>query len=68
MFKSSTGKTINNYVNNLRIEASKKMLLETNLHISQIADNCGFNDSKYFCKVFGKYVNLTPTEFRKKYK
>ena len=68
MFKSSTGKTINNYVNNLRIEASKKMLLETNLHIAQIADSCGFNDSKYFCKVFGKYVSLTPTEFRKKYK
>ncbi|MGN0178802.1 MAG: response regulator [Monoglobaceae bacterium] len=68
MFKSSTGKTINNYVNNLRIEASKKMLLETNLHIAQIAGNCGFNDAKYFCKVFGKYVNLTPTEFRKKYK
>ena len=68
MFKSSTGKTINNYVNNLRIEESKKMLLETNLHIAQIADSCGFNDSKYFCKVFGKYVSLTPTEFRKKYK
>lgn len=44
------------------------MLLETNLHIAQIADSCGFNDSKYFCKVFGKYVSLTPTEFRKKYK
>lgn len=68
MFKSSTGKTINNYVNNLRIEASKKMLLETNLHIAQIAESCGFNDAKYFCKVFGKYVNQTPTEFRKKYK
>ena len=68
MFKSSTGKTINNYVNNLRIEASKKLLLETNMHITQIANNCGFNDAKYFCKVFGKYTNQTPTEFRKKYK
>lgn len=68
MFKSVTGETINYYVNKLRIENAKKMMLETNMTIVKISQRCGFNDAKYFCKVFGKYTNLTPTNFRKKYK
>lgn len=68
MFKSVTGETINYYVNKLRIENAKKMMLETNMTIVKISQKCGFNDAKYFCKVFGKYTNQTPTDFRKKYK
>lgn len=67
-FKSITGETINHYINNLRIENSKKLILETNKSISDISKLCGFNDAKYFCKVFGKYTKTTPTSFRKKYK
>ncbi|MDD6482965.1 MAG: response regulator [Clostridiales bacterium] len=68
MFKSVTGETINYYVNKLRIENAKKMMLETNMTIVKISQRCGFNDAKYFCKVFAKYTDLTPTNFRKKYK
>lgn len=67
-FKSITGETINHYINNLRIENAKKLILETNSSISDISKQCGFNDAKYFCKVFGKYTKSTPTSFRKKYK
>lgn len=67
-FKSVTGETINHYINNMRIENSKKLMLETNKSIADISKLCGFNDAKYFCKVFGKYAKSTPTSFRKKYK
>ena len=67
-FKSITGETINHYINNMRIENSKKLILETNKSIADISKLCGFNDAKYFCKVFGKYTKTTPSSFRKKYK
>ena len=67
-FKSITGETINHYINNLRIENSKKLIIETNKSIADISKICGFNDAKYFCKVFGKYTKETPSNYRKKYK
>ena len=67
-FKSITGETINHYVNNLRINKAKNLILDTNKSIAEISKLCGFNDAKYFCKVFAKYTNHTPTSFKKKFK
>ena len=67
-FKSITGETINHYVNNLRINKAKNLILDTNKSIAEISSLCGFNDAKYFCKVFAKYTNHTPTSFKKKFK
>lgn len=67
-FKSVTGETINHYVNNLRISKAKSLILDTNKSIAEISSLCGFNDAKYFCKVFAKYTNYTPTNFKKKFK
>ncbi|MBP3360882.1 MAG: response regulator [Clostridia bacterium] len=65
-FKKITGDTLNHYINSIRISEAKK-LLHTDKNIAAISGLCGFNDSKYFCKVFGKYTGVTPTQFRKKY-
>ena len=67
-FKSITGETINHYVNNLRVNKAKNLILDTNKSIAEISSLCGFNDAKYFCKVFAKYTNHTPTSFKKKFK
>ena len=67
-FKSDTSQTINHYINHIRIEKSKQLILSSNASIAEISQKCGFNNSKYFCKVFQKYTSLTPTNFRKKYK
>lgn len=67
-FKAVIGKTINNYVNDLRISQAKKLIIETNKHINEISGLCGFNDAKYFCKVFNKYTGMTPVKFRGKYR
>ncbi len=67
-FKSVTNETINHYINSMRVEKSKKLIVETNKSIAEISRLCGFNDAKYFCKVFGKYTKTTPSAYRKKFK
>ncbi len=65
VFKQATGKTIFNYLNELRIVKAKK-LLENGLHsISDVAEMTGFNDAYYFSKVFKKYAGTTPGRYSK---
>lgn len=67
-FKQQTGHTINHYLTQIRINAAKKLLVESDYKINEISDMCGFNDSKYFCKVFKKHTSLQPSEYKKKNK
>ena len=53
------------YLNQLRVEKSKSLLLSGNTSISEICDLCGFEDQSYFCKVFKKITGVTPDKFRK---
>ena len=64
-FKEQTGMSIIDYINKTRIENSKKLLRETNFHISVIAEKVGIADYNYFSRVFKKYVGISPTEYRK---
>ncbi len=63
LFKEITGIGINEYINNIRISAAEKLLIETALPITQIATDCGFNDSNYFATVFKKIKGITPKKF-----
>ena len=63
-FKSITGETINHYINTMRIENSKKLILETNKSIADISKLCGFNDAKYFARVVKKHFGCTPRELK----
>ncbi|MDN5324171.1 MAG: two-component system, response regulator YesN [Clostridia bacterium] len=63
-FKNATGKNLKDYINRLRIEKSKQLLLETDYSVIIISDKVGFNNINYFSKVFKKYVGYTPTEWR----
>lgn len=68
-FKELTEKTPMDYLNYYRVECAKEKLKETDLSITEIAYDCGFNDISYFTKVFKKYnTNLTPREFLKLHK
>lgn len=65
-FKELTNKTPMEYLNYYRVECAKEKLKESNLSITEIAYDCGFNDISYFTKVFKKYnSNLTPRTFLK---
>ncbi|HQC82730.1 MAG TPA: AraC family transcriptional regulator [Bacillota bacterium] len=65
LFKKHTNLSISSYIQLLRIELAKKMLQETDTDINIVAEKCGFSDFSYFCRCFKKYVQMTPSEFRK---
>ncbi len=64
-FKSSTGLTIFEYLNKIKIDYSCQLLLNTDLNIVDISYDCGFNNLSHFNKQFRKFINKTPTQFRK---
>ncbi|HEX7712721.1 MAG TPA: response regulator [Bacillota bacterium] len=66
LFKESTGSTVIEYLNKIRIRAAKKLLKETQLKIYEIAEQVGFNDYHYFGIVFKKQTGLAPLEYRDK--
>jgi len=64
IFKKATGYTIIQYLTKIRIESSKKTLLSSSMSITEIALECGFDSSSYFCKVFKNSTGLSPSEYR----
>lgn len=67
-FKKITGKGPIEYINKFRIEQACQMLIDTNLNITEIALDCGFNNLSYFIKAFKEEKNITPTKYRKAFK
>jgi len=66
-FKQVTGITPIEYLQQIRIEAAKKLLEQTNQQMTEVIFNSGYNDPKAFRKVFRKTVGMTPSEYRDKF-
>ncbi|OXS53506.1 hypothetical protein B1A99_29470 [Cohnella sp. CIP 111063] len=64
LFKKKTGVNFVRYLQKLRIEKSKKLLLDPKYKIYEIATKIGFSDEKYFFKVFKSVTGITPNEYR----
>ena len=65
LFKSFTGISIVEYRNELRLTKAKTLLIESDISISQIATQCGFNNASYFAEVFSHSEKISPSSFRK---
>lgn len=63
-FKEETGYTINDMIQQRRLEEAKKLLIHSNFSITDVAIMVGFNSSQYFSRVFKKAYRLTPSEYR----
>lgn len=63
-FKKYTGKSINQYLVQLRMSMAAKMLRDTTLSLKEISDRTGFSDVSYFSKAFKAKLNLTPSGYR----
>ncbi len=63
-FKSATGKTVTQYINEYRIEKAAMLLQNTTDSITDIAANAGFDDANYFTRIFKKLKKQTPMEYR----
>lgn len=66
LFKQETGYTFVDYLTNIRINKAKELLLSTDLNITEIAFEIGFNDSNYFSSLFKKIVGFPAKDYRKK--
>lgn len=63
-FKQRTGENLTTYINRIRVEEAKKLLLDLNLSVSEVSAMTGFSEHNYFSKVFKKITGFTPLEFR----
>ncbi|HHW00461.1 MAG TPA: response regulator [Clostridiaceae bacterium] len=68
LFKSERDKNFIEYLTDLRIEAAKKMLMDSEMSAKEVCYAVGYSDPSYFSKVFRKITGLTPVEFREGYK
>lgn len=64
-FKKETGITAVEYLHRIRIKKSCNLLVGSNLPICEIASQVGYEDVKFFNKIFQRTVNMTPNEYRK---
>lgn len=64
-FKSMTGKTPFDYLNEYRIEKAARKLLNTDMSVTEIAYSCGFNDLSYFIKTFKRINKISPGKYRR---
>ncbi len=67
IFKQETGMSLTAYITKVRVEKSKKMLLEDGVSLAIISSQCGFKDQSYFTKVFKKETGVSPKRFRNNY-
>ncbi|WP_261380730.1 response regulator [Neobacillus bataviensis] len=63
-FKQETGMTLSKYMMKLRIDQAKSRLRESDESILSISLMLGYQDEKYFSKLFKKVMGLTPFEYR----
>lgn len=63
-FKRATGKTLSEYVNDLRIGNACELLIESDKPINEIAYQTGFDSLTYFNRIFIKRKKMTPRKFR----
>ncbi|WHY84025.1 response regulator [Neobacillus novalis] len=67
IFKSTTGESFLNFLTRIRMEKACQLLKKPNLKFYEISQKVGYNDPKYFTKMFQKNYGLTPKEFRKQF-
>ena len=64
-FKTGTGKSFRDYLNEIRIDHAKRLLKYSALSVREIAFSVGFSDQNYFSGVFKRTTGLSPLAYRK---
>lgn len=66
LYRQETGQTITQHIKTLRVIAAQSLLRDTQLSVEQIAHQVGYEDFRYFSRVFQKATGKTPSGYRKK--
>jgi len=64
LFKEETGESLFAYINKVRVDKAKLLLLDTGVSLLDVAGLCGFEDQSYFTKVFSKTAGVSPKRYR----
>ena len=65
-FKTQTGESPVRFLRKLRLQKARYELQNTNMSVKQVALDCGFSSTEYFCNFFREEVGETPSAFREK--
>lgn len=65
VFKKETGMTLSEYISRKRVDLAKELLLGSDMTVSEIAMEVGFQSFSYFTKVFKKRTGKEPLKYRK---
>lgn len=64
LFKTQTGRSVIEYLHELRMEKVCTALRESNASIQEIAGEAGYNDSRFFHRIFRRHTGCSPKEYR----
>jgi len=66
VFKNTTGYSVIEYFNKMKIDKAKELIIEGNKKIKEVAQELGFTDEFYFSRIFKKIEGISPSEFYSK--
>lgn len=67
-FRSATGMTLIEYLQNLRVEAAKRLLEASETPVDEISVQAGYEDASFFRRLFKRRTGLTPSQYRRMFK
>ncbi|MEX0615668.1 MAG: helix-turn-helix domain-containing protein, partial [Methylophaga sp.] len=67
-FKTATGSTLIDYLQNIRIEAAKRLLEQTQIAVDDISFDIGYEDASFFRRLFKRRTGLSPSQYRRMFK
>lgn len=67
LFKRQTGRNFVDFVQEVRMRKAERMLADTRLRVSEIAERLGYGDVAYFTNAFKRWAGVPPSEFRKRF-
>ena len=65
LFKEATGKTVTEFIRQVRLTTAARLLLVSNDPVNCIAHDVGFEDANHFTRVFRQAFGMTPNQYRK---
>ena len=65
LFKKETGQNIKDYIIQAKIDAAKDLLARSDIPVSLIAMEMGYDNFSYFTQIFKKICGTTPSDYRK---
>lgn len=66
LFKSTTGRSFTQILQQVRLERAQVLLQDTNLSVANIANQIGYETTENFIRIFKKQMHMTPTEYRRR--